>query len=172
MGLLSPAQMKKALWVVPAVTAVGLAMLGLSHVPFERVGWQTPPPPASTPLKPDDVKPVQPPLPKGWWQSGVPGVLVGICTQVTPECTAATESVGGPALVVKVWCKDNPCRNIYIRANQVTKGGAVMGWTNAVGSAEQGQVAYLSLRYYTEEDVFAPAEVTEFTIDGQTASLF
>jgi hypothetical protein len=36
--------MKAALWAVPAVAAVGLAMFGLSRVPFERIGAPPPKP--------------------------------------------------------------------------------------------------------------------------------
>ena len=42
--------MKAALWIVPAVAAVAVvAVVGLSRVPFERIGWQQSPQPTPTP---------------------------------------------------------------------------------------------------------------------------
>jgi hypothetical protein len=54
--------MKTALWSVPAVVVVGLAMVGLSRVPFERVGWQppNPPPPPSSSSPATSANPTPP----------------------------------------------------------------------------------------------------------------
>lgn len=115
--------------------------------------------------------PTEPPPPQGWYNTGIRGVFASICRrqEKSPECVAAEQQAGGSALVIKIWCKERPCGTIYIKANQVTKDGAVMGWTNAMGGGEMGQTAYLALRYYSEEGVFAAPDITEFTIGGEPA---
>lgn len=109
--------------------------------------------------------------PPGWFETGVSGVLMAFCKadEKAPECLAAGERSGGPALVIKVWCRDRPCGDIYIQANQATDQGAVMGWTNDTGNGRQGDVVYLALRYYSEGGVFASPKVTEFRIGGEEA---
>jgi hypothetical protein len=102
-------------------------------------------------------------------------VFTSICSSYpdkkTPECRAAEEDAGGSALVIKVWCKERSCGSVYMRANQVTKEGAVMGWVNAIGNGGYGQTVYLALRYYSKDGVFAAPDITEFTIDGEDARI-
>ncbi len=110
--------------------------------------------------------------PDGWSSTGLDGIFVDICFQeATPECQAAKQKAGADSypLIVKVWCRDNPCGNIYIEANQVSKNGAVMGWTNDTGRGQQGDVVYLGLRSYDADGLLAQPTVTNFSIGGQAA---
>ncbi len=102
------------------------------------------------------------------------GVFVAICDSraLSKECAAAESRAGGSALVIKVWCKNRACGQVYIQANQVTEQGAVMGWTNDTGNGQVGDTIYLALRYYSEEGVFAAPKLTEFTIGGEAAETF
>jgi hypothetical protein len=86
MGVLSQTQMKTALWAIPSVAAVGLAMVGLSRVPFERVGWQPPkpPPPPVTSAKPT------PPASLTRNESATPKVEQSINTELVKRLNAET----------------------------------------------------------------------------------
>jgi hypothetical protein len=114
--------------------------------------------------------------PDGWSSTGLDGIFVDICFQeATPECQAAIQKAGADSypLIVKVWCRDSPCDNIYIEANQVSKNGAVMGWTNDTGRGQQGDVVYLGLRSYVAgsggDRLLAQPTITKFSIGGQAA---
>jgi hypothetical protein len=104
----------------------------------------------------------------------VPGIYFTLCShsKMTPECIASRASLSNDSgLVVKIWCKDFPCGDIYIEANQVADSGAVLGFANNSGYGQKGDIIYLPLQALVDP-VFAFPVITKLVIDGRSISGF
>lgn len=83
---------------------------------------------------------------------------------MAPDCIAAEKKlVDGLGLVVRFWCKDVPCGDIYLEANQISDSGAVLGWTNDSGYGQKGDVVYLALQAINGP-VFAYPAITKAVV--------
>jgi hypothetical protein len=147
--------MKAALWIVPAVAAVAVvAVVGLSRVPFERIGWQQSPQPTPTPRPAPVPQPPSRPAVSlndnvliGWNKTRKPGVFVKWCTGKN-ECDGASEKdfTGNGYTAMLVWCKDAPCGSIYAEVNLIGENDLVVGWTNDTGFGAEGDKVMLVFR--------------------------
>lgn len=126
---------------------------------------------SSPPTTPASLRP-----PAGWAQTEIGGVFISVCKLYAdnvngsrdPACSAAESRAGAPALVMKVFCRDIPCKDIYVEANRTTDEGQVLGIANDSGYGRKGDIVYLALGGYRDDNLFAFPEVTKMVIDGRS----
>ena len=77
------------------------------------------------------------------WRERKPGIFVRWCEDKNPCPGPSSNGYSDYTWRYMVWCKERACGNIYARLN-ITKGGAIVEWTNDTAYADYGQKVVLT----------------------------
>lgn len=95
---------------------------------------------------------------QGWEPTARGGVYWRWCSE--GECSSDEVARDNGFVLMKVWCKDALCGDIYGRVNLLDSRKRVVGWTNDTGYGKRGQMVLLTFDSPRE---FHSAQVTDLS---------
>lgn len=106
----------------------------------------------------EEVEEVEDIVPEGWGPTGTKGIYMRWCK--VDECSKEGVIGDNDYVILKIWCKDRSCGDIYGRINLMDENDVVIGWTNDTAYGDRGQEVLLTFDTHLN---FKSARLTELS---------